>query len=102
MPLPQGLYDLLITPEVREQLADAGLTRIRDLKGTERRLRLIADLAKRVADQLEDRTTEDDDTPAPELALLNRLLAELPETVDARLKVPSFLRLCALKTAQGN
>jgi superfamily II DNA or RNA helicase/HKD family nuclease len=83
MPLPQGLYDLLITPEVREQLADAGLTRIRDLKGTERRLRLIADLAKRVADQLEDRAPEDEETPAPELALLNQLLAELPDAPPA-------------------
>lgn len=82
MPLPQGLYDLLITPEVREQLAEAGVTRIRDLKGTERRLRLIADLAKRVADQLEDSASEEEAANAPELALLNRLIAELPQATQ--------------------
>ena len=79
MTLPQGLYDLLITPEVREQLADAGVSRVRDLKGTERRLRLIADLAKRVADQLEDIQSEDEIASPPELTLLNRLLNELPQ-----------------------
>lgn len=79
MTLPKGLYDLLITPEVRsqlERLATGTTVNTRQLKGLERRLRLVADISQRVSYLLEESEGSDAYTQL-ELATVNRLLAEL-------------------------
>lgn len=77
MPLPQGLYDLLITPDIRDQVPNNTAIRTRELKGIERRLRLVADLAKRLADSLEEAESQEE-YAAWELETINRLLLEFP------------------------
>lgn len=79
MTLPKGLYDLLITPEVRAQiqaLSSGSIVNTRELKGLERRLRLIADISQRISDVLEDSHARDDYTQL-ELTTINRLLSSL-------------------------
>lgn len=78
MTLPKGLYDLLLSPEVREQLTNNQTIRTRELKGVERRLRLVADLAKRVVDNLENKDAEGHESTL-ELATINDLLAKLSD-----------------------
>ena len=56
MTLPKGLYDLLISPEVDEQLQGLGVQYVinkREVKGLDRKRRLIADLSQRISDMLE-------------------------------------------------
>ena len=79
MTLPKGLYDRLITPELRtqlESLANGTVVSTRQLKGIERRLRLVADLSQRISYLLEE-VEGSDEFAQLELATINRLLAEL-------------------------
>lgn len=79
MTISKGLYDLLLSNDLREQLkALDGRYAIEtiDLKGAERRRRLVADLSRRLADALEQ-FEEGDGRSQQEIALINSLLAQL-------------------------
>lgn len=79
MTLPKGLYDRLITPELRaelERLSKGTTVDTRQLKGIERRLRLVADLSQRISYLLEEAEGTDEYAQL-ELETVNRLLAEL-------------------------
>lgn len=79
MTLSKGLYDLLLSNDLREQLqALEGRYAIEtvELKGAERRRRLIADLARRLAEAL-DQLEEGEEARQEEIDLINSLLAKL-------------------------
>ncbi|HQX90656.1 MAG TPA: DUF3427 domain-containing protein [Moraxellaceae bacterium] len=79
MSLPQGLYDLLLSNDLREQLSALDgryAIDIREVKGSDRRRRLVADLARRLADALEQ-FNEEDEAGLLEIELINGVLAQL-------------------------
>lgn len=79
MSLPKGLYDLLLSQDLRDQLKSLEgryAIDIREVKGGDRRRRLVADLSRRLADVLEQ-FDEEDEAGQREIALINSLLAQL-------------------------
>ena len=78
---PNGLYDLLIDQtalDAVQYLVSAGFAQIESLTGSERRRRLSAELARYLADLLDDLSVESDvESEQTELALINSLLVTL-------------------------
>ncbi len=84
MTLPKGLYDLLISPEVDEQLQGLGVQYVinkREVKGLDRKRRLIADLSQRISDMLES-LEGSSDYQQLELATINKMLRDLHADED--------------------
>lgn len=79
MTIAKGLYDLLLSSDMREQLKplqDRYAIETIEVKGPDRRRRLIADLSRRLADVLEQ-FDESDEAGQQEIVLINSLLARL-------------------------
>ena len=78
---PNGLYDLLIDQtalDAVQYLVSAGFAQTESLTGSERRRRLSAELARYLADLLDDLSVESDvESEQTELALIKSLLVTL-------------------------
>lgn len=89
MPLSKGLYDRLLSDDLRDDLraleANYEVYKV-EVKGRDRRRRLIADLSRRLANVLEQ-LEEDDAAGQQEISLINGLLAQL-NTQEPPIAIP--------------
>ena len=86
---PDGLYDRLIDQtalDIVQNLVSAGFAEAESLSGSERRRRLTAELARYLADLLDDLSVESDaESEQAELTLINSLLVALRRVQPRRL-----------------